>query len=185
MVHACLQYRCDKEKLWERWGCPVDVPYMSRICLVPYKIRDIYGATATHIQKIMCFSKVCQYIGLVQTITHSETKLMAKRSGPLCLERNRMKFSLWTRRKPLQGGDATHMASFSKMPVRLKTLDWEKKQTKYFRKLSPPWRACSASREAKFRNTESWTTCVGSHLWRVTSPAWINNPTPKTCPSIF
>jgi hypothetical protein len=42
--------------------CPVYVPYMSRICLVSYKIRDIYGATARHIQKIICFCKVCQYI---------------------------------------------------------------------------------------------------------------------------
>jgi hypothetical protein len=90
-----LEYGKDVVTMRQEIGCPVYVPYMSRICLVPYKIRDIYGATARHIQKIICFSNVRYYIGGIQNIFNPKTIFMAKLSGPLQFEGKLDEFSAY------------------------------------------------------------------------------------------
>jgi hypothetical protein len=44
--------------------CPVDVPYMSRICLVSYKIRDIYEASTGHVPVKPLFAGSCLNLNL-------------------------------------------------------------------------------------------------------------------------
>ena len=182
--------------------CPVYVPYLSRICLVSYKIRDICETTARHIQKTICFSRVCQYIGGIQAIINPKTILMAKLSGPLQFEgkldelsaykmkgcestvlsmgwgsskksrntidgRNGSSSLQWLREDcssevnpplPLQGGDASAQPLLFEDAYENENT-WVEEKRKRIGIGNHPllgW--------AKLRNTELWTTGVGSHL---------------------
>ena len=50
---------CDIENLWRRIGCPAYVPYMSHICPISLKRRDIYGAYTEQIRDILMFGDDC------------------------------------------------------------------------------------------------------------------------------
>ena len=50
---------CDIENLWRRIGCPAYVPYMSHICPISLKRRDIYGAYTEQIRDIWTFGDDC------------------------------------------------------------------------------------------------------------------------------
>jgi hypothetical protein len=83
------------DKPWERIGCPVDVPYMPRICPASLKRRDIYGATAEEVCDKQVFGCCYPFLDGVLAIIRTKTSIMAKLSGPVIYEGNFDHIPLW------------------------------------------------------------------------------------------
>ena len=73
------------DKPWERIGCLIDASYMPPRCFISYKVRDIYEATRTHMQKIICFGTICESIVHLVAIIRNKTSIMDL-SGPVDFE---------------------------------------------------------------------------------------------------